>query len=445
MSNLQTTLLPIVQQALPDSRWVVGLSGGVDSSVLLYLLADLCPESVTLEAIHVHHGLSDEADQWAAHCESLCRSLDVELTITKVSVDASGDGLEAAARAARWQVFDQHLCVGDWLWLGHHQDDQAETLLLNLLRGTGVKGAAAMKPETTRNEFQVMRPLLSTPRSELETLAQDKGIVWVDDPSNEDTHLRRNWLRHQVMPQFEKHWPGYRKSLGRFCEHMNETEELLQELALDDWKRVSHHSLSLDIVRLNQLSRSRQKNLLRYWASSKSHYLPTDMQLSEFLRQLASCSSEQSAELTWGDWLFKQSAQALYLLHQSAVTATDYEYLWSELKHPLWIAELNQTLRCVAGAEVAVRKPHAHESVHIVSRRMGVKCHPHYRAHSQSLKKVFQEAGIPPWVRNALPLVYYNDQLVAVVGLFYESSMLVTEKEEGIAFSFIANQNEALL
>ncbi|MBS1198944.1 MAG: PP-loop [Proteobacteria bacterium] len=276
----------------------VGLSGGRDSVVLLHALTRLALPG-SLAALHVHHGLSPHADAWAAHCRQLCAALGVELSVARVEVKCnSGLGLEAAARQERYRVFAES--DADVLLLAHHQGDQAETVLFNLLRGCGVTGAAAMPAERSLGKLRLWRPLLDVAPTELDAYARYYALSWVEDESNADTSLTRNFLRHAVLPQIGQRFAGAQHSLAQAAGHFAEAEALLGELALIDWQNSAQgKGLLMAVVR--RLSPQRLKNLLRWRLRLLGWQVPVATRLDEFARQLHSAGLDRHPSLTLPD------------------------------------------------------------------------------------------------------------------------------------------------
>lgn len=284
----------VAARMIPDEPLALGLSGGCDSVVLLHLLSRLNLGS-RLSAVHVHHGLSPNADYWADFCSTLCIELGVELRIIYVGVDRkSGLGLEAAARAARYSAFSSS--GQSTFFLAHHQGDQAETLLFNLLRGSGVAGAAAMAEQRQHGPIRILRPLLNTSRSVLESYASGHLLSWIDDESNADTSLTRNFLRHQVLKTIDQRFPAAERSLAQAARHFSEANDLLDELALSDWQMASENG-TLDLARLRTLSPARIKNLLRFRLRQIAWQAPAASRLDEFVRQLISAGADRHPEL----------------------------------------------------------------------------------------------------------------------------------------------------
>lgn len=280
----------------PGATVHLGLSGGRDSIVLLDLLSRL-PLAGRLAAIHVNHGLSLRADDWADFCRATCGRLAVPLTVVPVVVDRStGQGLEAAARAARYATFAACAGPGGTLLLAQHRGDQAETVLFNLLRGSGVAGAAGMRDERDSHGLRLLRPLLGTARAEIDAYAQARGLAWIDDESNDDTQLSRNFLRHRILPELNERFPGAEAALARAAGHFAEAAELLDALAEVDWQRVADGDAA-QLSPLRQLAPARIRNLLRWRLQQLGWQPPTASRLDEFVRQLLYAAPDRHPEL----------------------------------------------------------------------------------------------------------------------------------------------------
>ena len=316
-ADLPGQLASFAAARLPDADTVfVGLSGGCDSVVLLHLLlrAGLAGR---LTAIHVHHGLSPNADAWAAFCAAYCQSLDVPLIRRAVCVDRhGGQGLEAAARQARYAAFAEALPAEACLLLAQHRGDQAETLLFNLLRGTGVTGAAAMPAERRFGRQRLLRPLLDASRVEIERYARAHGLAWVDDESNRDTSLSRNFIRHDLLPVVMQHFPAAEAALAQAAGNFAEAGELLDDLARSDWILVAAEDQSARLVVLRQLSLPRLKNLLRYRLRQLGWRVPVAARLEEFARQLQSAGPDRHPELVLPDGVMRAGRGLLCWLAQ---------------------------------------------------------------------------------------------------------------------------------
>jgi tRNA(Ile)-lysidine synthase len=414
-------------------RWWVAFSGGVDSSVLLHELSLLRPQfpGIELAAIYIHHGISDNADRWLQHCQHFCQQRNIVFQSISVELaNTTRQGLEQRARQARWQAFAQLLDKQDCLWLGHHKDDQVETLMLNLFRGTGVKGAEAMKPLSRKQHYWIARPFLEHSKHSLKQAAEYYELSWVEDESNNDEQLSRNYLRHQVLPAIEKNWPEVKQPLSRFSQHMQQTSRLLDELAEQDYQQVKV-SLdpswsktfqtvidSLSLTKLKTLSSDRLVNLLRYRMSTVADYLPSSEKLNEFARQIETATTDGNASLSWSDFRLQQTGEQLFIVTESDFQPIECSKQWVQFPESLDVPELNLRLEAKA-SDKGIRAPTSDERVTIRTRVGGERCWPDYRNKSTSLKKIFQELDVPHWQRNKWPLVFYNNEMVGAVGLFY--------------------------
>jgi len=286
----------VADRCAGDQPLCIGLSGGCDSVLLTHLLAGIdWPAGIS--AIHVNHGLSPHADAWADFCVACCGQLGLPLQCVRVEVDRhSGQGLEAAARTARYAAFAAHLPARANLLLAQHRGDQAETVLFNLLRGSGVAGAAGMWALRLWQDRRILRPLLGVSRAAIEAAASERGLHWIEDESNADLGFSRNFLRHQVMPLLGERFSGAEAALARAADNFREAAELLDELAAADWQRVSVDGAAR-LADLRTLSPARLKNLLRWRMQSLGWQLPVADRLDEFVRQLMTAAPDRHPEL----------------------------------------------------------------------------------------------------------------------------------------------------
>lgn len=440
-SNLADVVAARLAPLLPPrSAILIGLSGGMDSVVLIHLLHRLAPRfSWRLSALHVHHGISPNADAWAVFCTGLCANLDISLEIEHVDIaPLRGHGIEAAARKLRHAAFARQTC--DFVALAHHADDQAETLLLQLLRGSGVKGAAAM-PVLSGGSPLVVRPLLDLPRSALLEYAHEHGLQWVEDESNADDSYPRNFLRHRALPLLEERFPACRDTLVRSARHFAEASELLDDLASIDAEGAIRDD-ALNIAALRVLSPPRAKNLLRYFLHRRGAAMPQAAQLDDMLRQL--CDARQDAALCveYGLWQVHRYRDHAYVspalggFDRALVLPWDgeAEMDWPALRGKLRFVE---TRGAGIGAEKLSRAP-----VTLRLRNGGETLRPHPNAAKRSLKNLLQEHGVPPWRRERLPLVYCGEELVCVAGVAVAAKYQAGEGEAAIAIELAETAGE---
>ncbi len=405
----------------------IAYSGGLDSTVLLQVLHELQDQwraSFELLAVHVNHGLQKQADDWQRHCQETAEKLGVGFVAQKVELKKKpAESLEALARKARYEIFQSILKPGDALCLAHHQDDQAETLLLRLLRGSGPLGLGAMQHCSIRDHFIVLRPMLSVARQSLLNYAQERRLQWIEDPSNADISYDRNFLRHDVLPLLEQRWPSVSKRLSRSAQLSAESAGLLDDLAEMDLvsagASIEDSSLTkkqaLDIACLKALEPERALNLLRYWLRHEGLSLPSRMRLQQVLTEILPAVDDAAPCLCWSGVEIRRFKNHLYAMSPLPVEGGNQIYHW-DLQGSLSLVDGLGKLHSKATEGIGLRQPQVDEQVTVRFRQGGERCQPVGRIRSQTLKKLFQEYEVPPWERNRLPLIYYNDQLAAVVG-----------------------------
>ena len=424
------TLLPVLPAG---SSILLGLSGGVDSVVLLHLLLQLSPRySWRLSALHVHHGISPLADAWAAFCVDLCTRYGVPLQVEYVDITPlRAHGIEAAARKLRHAVFARQSC--DFVALAHHADDQAETLLLQLLRGAGVRGASAMPLAGAPN---LLRPLLHCSRQEILDYAAVENLQWVEDESNADDSYPRNFLRHRVLPLLGEKFPAYRDTLGRSAQHFAEASGLLDELAQQDGTQAIQGE-TLAVAALKAISQPRAKNLLRYFLHSLGAPMPQAVQLDDILHQLCNAREDAAVCIAYGDWQVRRYQGRVYALRALGEFDRSIVLSWhgeAELDWPALNTRLQFTRTQDSGISLAKlqRAP-----VTMRLRQGGEAIRPHPHAATRTLKNLLQENHVPPWQRDRLPLLYCGDELVCVPGVAIAAEYQAVAGEAGMSEVFL--------
>jgi tRNA(Ile)-lysidine synthase len=412
-------LLQTLRRLPKVRRYRVALSGGLDSSVLLKACAELRAELGALDAIHVNHNLQPDAAAWSEHCQRLCQGLGVPLEVRSVRVDAaSGQGLEAAARGARYGVFRDLLQPGDMLLLAQHADDQLETFLLQALRGAGVRGLSAMPECIGWEAGHLARPLLKEHRADLEAWARAQGLGWIEDPSNTDTSLDRNYLRHEVLPRLKARWPAAADTVSRAAAHCAEAEATLSDLAAEDWRRFGS-GISLPVSALDELGEARARHLLRHWLGLRGLPLPPAHKLAEILLQ-ARAGEDRNPCVDWQGAEVRRYGGQLHALTPLPPVPQEFRLC------PGHFTELGRGLGALGLVPVAGEGIRAvlcgPEGLRVAFREGGESCRPAGRAHGRPLKKWLQEMHVLPWLRERLPLVYSGEgsggELLAVAGLF---------------------------
>jgi tRNA(Ile)-lysidine synthase len=397
-------------------RWWIAYSGGVDSHVLLNLIAQLRDADKTLPplvAIHVNHGLNPKADAWAQHCQLVCAQLGIELIVEKVHVARDGgNGVEAAARAARYATFEKHLQKNELLLQAHHADDQIETLLLRLLRGSGISGLTAIPATRALGNGQLLRPLLDVARAEILEYAQRQQLNWVEDDSNSNVHFDRNFLRLRVLPQLHERWPAYRNTLARVVEQAREAEHLLDVLAAQDFAVARGKDNVLGVSACLALDSRRRRNVLRYWLLHLQLPPPSREQLLQVETMLMARIDAKPC-VQWPGVEVHRFRDNLYAMPALPPLPVAIDRAWI-LAENFAIAGLG-SLRAQPALGRGLR---ADRDYRIRNRHGGERCKPVGRAHSQTLKKLLQEQAIPPWLRDRLPLIYCGDELAAIANLW---------------------------
>jgi len=450
-SKLPAQVSAVLEQHLRrGDRLVAGLSGGVDSVVLLDLLRRLSKKlRFELAALHVNHQINPAAGRWAAFCRKFCKQHGIELTVVRVTVARSAS-LEAAARAARYRAFAA--LPADFIVLAHNLDDQAETVLLQLLRGAGVKGLSAMPEIRTRDSGlrteqtnkskakrnlspqssilnpAILRPLLDIPRSEIEAYARCRKLEWIEDDSNADVGFDRNFLRHRVLPIVAQRYPAYRKTLLRASRNFAEAAKLLDEQAAADAILTAN---GLRIAGLRRLSAPRAKNVLRYFLATHGVIMPNSTRLDECVRQLRTQRAAR-AVFDLDSHELRRFADELRVVPKSRAPERNFTRAWRG-ESKLHLPELGGTLTFkkrrgegislmrLAGVPLAVRL-----------RQGGERFRPHPQRPSRSLKNLLQEARMPPWQRNRLPLLFGGKTLVYVPGIGIDAGFRAAAGEPGV-------------
>jgi tRNA(Ile)-lysidine synthase len=412
----------------------IGLSGGRDSMVLLDALASAAPaHGVSLSAVHVHHGISPKADGWAEFCAAECERRAVPLTVRRVQVqDAATLGIEAAARAARYAVFET--IVADFITLAHHAGDQAETLLLQLLRGAGPQGLAGMPlVRPLQSGSALLRPFLALPDAAIEAYAKARELAWVDDESNASTALKRNFLRHEIAPRLAGAFPGYPATIARAATHQAEAAALLDDLAAIDVRPMlvdsADFGTALDrsaFALLASRAPHRAKNLLRWFLRQHGLRAPSTARLDAMQRQLVEASADARVRLTH-DGVEIGIHRGYIRIHPPATAPFSVDWHGESavlLPHgTLEFAPIEGTglaASMVANASVVIRPRVGGERIRIGRGRP-----------QQAVMRLLQTAGVPHWQRDSLPFVWCGDALAAVPGLGVDVAFAAGNGEPG--------------
>lgn len=435
MPNLVRKLHRTLQQLrLENAAFLLAYSGGLDSTALVSLFAELKQQlpQLKLRAIHIHHGLSPNADRWAEHCQQQCDQFQIPLIIEQVRLDGK-DNLEQAARTARYQAIKPHLQQNELLVTAHHLNDQSETLLLALKRGSGIKGMAAMQVRSELWNMPIFRPLLDYSRQQLEAYVRAQTLNWIEDESNQDNRYDRNFLRNQILPELRQRWTAIDRTLQRSAQQCYEQQQLLEELLLPLFQQHYRSSdQTLNVEGFVDYSRQKQQFLLRLWLEKIGLSMPSQTQLNELIDSLIFAAHDSQPQLQLGEFFVRRYQQRLYLTARYADISACI--LKVELQQSLQLPDQLGTL-CfepqAEGLNVVWRQaeqprqfllplPKNAEKIEIRFTYSG-KVRLAANRPNQDIKKIWQNAGIPPWQRQRTPLVFYGDTLIAALGVFIQA------------------------
>lgn len=424
MPNPTLDLVQVLAQSLRQllaglprpKRYLLALSGGADSIALLHGLLQLGePRHDEILAIHLDHGLQAPSADWARWCRDHCQSLGLEFRLLKLAIQPQpGESLEAQARKARYAALKAQMQPGDLLLTGHHADDQSETFMLQLLRGSGLGGLAAMPRLRPFGPGFLARPLLDNGRAQIETWLRAQGIAWLDDPTNALTHFDRNYLRHDIMPLLAQRWPAALTCIGRTASHCAEAAQLLDELAREQLTALCPQSHQMLIGPLLDLPISRRRWLLRAWLGTCGCLMPSQAQLERMATELLTAAQDRQPQVAWGHWTLRRFRGRIYLLSANP----------QPLRAPIaWPAPEtlvlpgNGRLRLEWRESGLPAELWQRQSIQVRYRHNQPQAGDYCQGRFRSLKKLLQDKGVPPWERQRLPLVFTDEQLVAVAGL----------------------------
>ncbi|MDR3385726.1 MAG: tRNA lysidine(34) synthetase TilS [Rudaea sp.] len=429
--------LAVEQAQLPAGAIAVGFSGGMDSSVLLHALAHIAGvRERGLRAIHIDHGLHTDSGHWAEHCRAFSASLGIAFEPVSIQIARdAGTGLEDAARRARQAAFAAHLAPGEILALAHHRDDQAETVLLKLLRGAGPEGLGGMRALRSAGNSHLWRPLLGLARATLAEYARANALDWIDDPSNTDTHLRRNFLRAEILPRLDQRWPDARAALAHSATWARAAADLIESQSIDALEKLRGPDPATmrwrDWLALPDALRD---PVLRRWLRSLRLDEPAHLHVAQIQQQLRDAASDRLPCVRWQATEVRRYRELLYAMRPAPTAPKTWQARWdgSALGLPAGgtLALQTDAPRDLDGLELTVRY-----------RQGGELLKPAGKPHTRELRLLLQEAAMPPWLRARVPLIFSHNELLAAGDLFLSDAArdmlgrlgahIVWERDEG--------------
>jgi len=417
---VKLTPLFIASQLLPyhaAEKLIVGYSGGVDSHVLLHLLASLSEFKGKVTAVYIHHGLQACADDWAMHCEHVAHDLGVNFKVVHVNAQpTAGQSPEEAARNVRYQAFKNILTENDVLLFAQHRNDQLETVLLQLFRGAGLKGLSGMPTAIEFSNGMLLRPLLDVSQDEITEYAQQHHLQWIEDPSNQDIQFDRNYLRQKIIPLLEQRWSGIDVTVSRVAKHCAEAQAVLSTSAKEKMLVLyQHDKQSLSISGLLAQNELTQQWILREWMSYLGRRMPTQKVMNAILHDVLQARQEANPVVRHDGYNIQRYRDNLYLVPEHKKPDLSQITLWPEHNTSLVLPD-NGELRLKESEQGIAKHVWQQANIQVKYRQGGEKIALANRAGRHSLKKLYQEAGIAPWLRGVVPLVYINEELAAIAG-----------------------------
>ena len=435
--------LDALNQSLADARkckdLIVGFSGGIDSSVLLHgvsLLARKGLLQTNIKAIHINHGINESCNQWASFCARICSDYKVSLEIKALtdSYNLSEGISEEILRKERYRAFNSSLASESGLLLAHHNDDQLETLLLRLNRGAGVRGLSGMQESRPLGKGTIYRPLLKFDRQSIEEFAKNEGLEWIEDDSNADTRMDRNFLRHEILPQIESRWPNYRRSWFKSLTLINEAYAVEQKQAEEDMIALScEKTKALNIRGLERLSRERQRAVIKYWCLKFKGVSLGWNKLHHIVDEFLPTAVMSSTNFCLGDCKISSFRGFLHLVSIAEPGLVDC--VWDVRQSDEIVLENNGLLKAKEGKGEGI----CFETTGLleIRYRRGGEMFRIAGGRSKSLKKIFQEKGVEPWVRSRVPLIYHDGELISIVGVGVSKEVQAKNGRKGYSLDWI--------
>lgn len=408
---------------LTPRQIVLAFSGGIDSRVMLDLLAtyrDIHPQHSYL-VIHIHHGLSPYAQEWLIKCQSWAKEADLPFLGLRVCLDLKGQSIEKVAREARYQAIKSKIKPQALVLTAQHFDDQVETFLLALKRGSGPTGLAGMPQIRPFGEGLLLRPFLNITREQIEQYAKQQGLLWLEDESNQDERFDRNFIRHSWLPLAKERWPAISKSIYRAARFCAEQESLLDELLAEHLYQAMQSDGGLSIAAISQYSVKMQSALIRRWYKKQTNTALSQAQLQQVFQCVISAADDANPKMTMSCWQLRRYQQVIYVIPQFSDVSSWQENIIvdQKLELPDGLGFLTlSSQKTNSSHQLMLSAAHLNQPIRVCFDGQGIVAHPCGRQGRRKLKKLYQEYGVPSWLRKRTPLIFYGDKLAAVAGLF---------------------------
>ncbi|MFA5019165.1 MAG: tRNA lysidine(34) synthetase TilS [Methylobacter sp.] len=416
-------------------RFYIAYSGGVDSHVLLHCCASITHLKDKLTAVYVHHGLQAEAESWAKHCGKTAKDLGVEFLTLRVNANAApGESPEEAARNARYAALKSLIKADDALLLAQHREDQLETVLLQLFRGSGLRGLSGMPERMAFGAGVMLRPLLNTPKQAISDYAHAHQLSWVEDPSNQSNDYDRNFLRNAVVPLLKQRWSAIDKTVARSAKHCADAQVLVDEVADELFGAVFNPvDKTLSISRLSEHHSHPQQLIVRHWFRHRGLKMPAQAKVERILNEVVAAAGHRDPVLSGQGYSIRRYRDKLYCLTNLSGTEPQ-DRVWPAGQASIKITD-DRTLSCESSSKGISRERWQDATVEVRFRRGGEKIRLPGREGHHSLKNLFQEAGIPPWERDVMPFIYLNDTLAAVGDLWISAAFYSEKTQDCVSLS----------
>ena len=424
--------------SLGVAKFTIALSGGVDSMVLLDLLSKAKRSSDVIKAIHINHNLHESSKEWVNFVKDACKKYKLPLIIESINPKQEGFGLEAEAREQRYKKFKEIILDNECLLTAHHLDDQIETTLFRIFRGTGLDGLRSIRKKAKFGKGLLCRPLINIPREAIEHYAKLNDIKWIEDPSNKNIDFDRNYLRNNIVPSIKKRWPNAQKTITRLSSLAENNQKLLHELAKEDIGEIEKFNV-LDIGILSNKSSLRINNIFRFMILKNKMGIPSLKVLENAIETLKNAKSD-SPIITWDGFSIRRYKNTLYFfnpdLKQDEIRPLKMKWFIDETIN-LGGNRGSIQARFIKGQGIALNK--CPKSLEIKYRKGGEQIKPSGHKITKSLKNLFQENNVLPWVRDQIPLFYLDEELISVGDLWFNQDYKAKEQEDGFLISWDRN------